>query len=132
MTEHARSTFKIQGWDEKPYAEFDGGTKLTRASVTQAFTGDLAGTASIESLSFYREDQTADIVGLQRFEGTLGDKTGTFVMRSDATFDGTTAAGSVTIVDGSGTGDLAGLSGSGEWSAVSGPEGTLTLRYDIG
>ena len=87
---NATSTFKIDSWDEQPYAEHED-TKLTKASVTQSFSGDLSGTASVESLSFYRPDQTAEIVGLQRFEGTLNDKQGTFVLRSEATFDGKTA-----------------------------------------
>ncbi len=130
MPEHAKSTFKIESWDEQPYVEHDG-TKLTKASVTQAFSGDLDGAASIESLSFYRTDQSAEIVGLQHFEGRLNDRAGTFVMRSEATFDGTEARGRVTVLPGSGTGDLHGLTGTGEWSAVSGPAGTLTLDYSF-
>lgn len=126
----AKSTFKIQRWDEHAYAEHDG-TKLTKASVTQAFEGDLSGSSSVESLSFYRPDQTAEIVGLQRFEGTLDGRRGTFVLRGESTFDGTEARGTVTVVPGSGTGELEGLSGTGSWSAMSGPEGTLTLEYEL-
>src|SRR3954453_13866765 len=131
MTEHATGSFKIQSWDEQPQAEFDGGTKLTRASVTQGFSGDLEGSAATESVSFYRADRTADIVGLQRFEGTLAGRRGSFVLQSVATFDGTTAKGTVLVVPDSGTGELSGLSGRGEWSAVSGPDGELTLDYEL-
>jgi Protein of unknown function (DUF3224) len=32
----ATATFKIEEWDEKPYAEMEDGRKLTQASVRQA------------------------------------------------------------------------------------------------
>jgi len=34
-------TFKIISWDEKPCDEGWGGTKVTRASVTQTISGNL-------------------------------------------------------------------------------------------
>ena len=37
MKVHAAATFEIKSWDEKPYDEFAGGRKLTRASVTKSF-----------------------------------------------------------------------------------------------
>ena len=34
MSTHATAVFEIKTWDEKPYQEMEGGSKLTRASVT--------------------------------------------------------------------------------------------------
>ena len=63
--------FEIKDWKEVAYQEFGDGRKLTRASVTQTFRGDIEGDGSVEWLMYYRSDGTAEIVGLQRFVGTL-------------------------------------------------------------
>ena len=88
MSTHAQAQFEVQSWDENTYVELDGGAKLTRASVGQAFTGDLEGDGSVEWLMCYREDKTADFVGLQRFVGRLGSRSGSFVMHTQGSFDG--------------------------------------------
>ena len=89
MSTHAQAEFEVQSWDENPYEELDGEAKLTRASVGQGFTGDLEGDGSVEWLMCYREDKTADFVGLQRFVGRLGGRSGSFVMHTQGSFDGT-------------------------------------------
>ncbi len=43
MKNVANSRFIIKSWDEKPYSEGQDLPKLTRAAVTKAFTGDIAG-----------------------------------------------------------------------------------------
>src|SRR5512133_1823731 len=108
MSTHARGTFEISSWDENPYVELDGGGKLTRASVGQAFSGDLEGEGSVEWLMCYREDRTADFVGLQRFVGRLGSRSGSFVMQTQGSFDGSQASGRLEVVPRSGTEELAG------------------------
>ncbi len=46
MSTHATGTFEVKTWDEKLYDEIDGAAKLTRASVTQSFHGDIEGEGS--------------------------------------------------------------------------------------
>ena len=53
-------------------------------------------------------------VGLERIEGTLHGRTGTFVLLHSATGSQGEQHGSWTIVPGSGGGELAGIRGSGE------------------
>ena len=131
MATRATATFKIQQWDEQPIAELDGGGKLTRASVKQALSGDIEGEGAVEWLMCYRADQTADFVGLQRVDGRIGDRSGSFVLaQTDGTFDGGEARGRLTVVPESATGDLQGLTGSGEFVAPRGGEATLSLEYD--
>jgi Protein of unknown function (DUF3224) len=131
MTTHATGKFKVQSWDEQPYSEIDSGGKLTRASVTQAFEGDLEGDGSVEWLMCYRPDETADFVGLQRVSGRLGERSGSFVLRTEGTFDGKEAKGEWTVVPGSGSGELAQLRGEGGFSAPLGSEASVTLDYDL-
>jgi hypothetical protein len=131
MSTHAQGTFEISSWDENAYVELDGGAKLTRASVGQAFSGDLEGEGSVEWLMCYREDKTADFVGLQRFVGRLGSRSGSFVMRTQGTFDGEKAAGELSVVAGSGTEELGGITGAGAFLAPHGSTPSVDLDYDF-
>jgi Protein of unknown function (DUF3224) len=128
----ATGTFELKAWDEKPFAELDGGGKLTRASVEQAFEGDIEGDGTVEWLMCYRPDETADFVGLVKVAGRIGERAGDFVLRTVGTYDGRQAAGDWTVVPGSGTGDLRGLRGSGGFAAPHGPKGSTTLEYEVG
>jgi Protein of unknown function (DUF3224) len=132
MSTRATGTFKIQGWDEKSYEELEDGRKLTHASVTQAFAGDVEGEGAVEWLMCYRPDQTADFVGLQRIVGQLERRSGSFVLlQTEGTFDGKVAKGRLSVVPGSGTGELEGLRGTGEFSAPHGGEPSISLDYDF-
>jgi hypothetical protein len=128
----AACTFKIAGWEEKPYAELENGGKLTRASVKQSFSGDIEGEGAVEWLMCYRPDETADFIGLQRITGQIGGRLGSFVLlQTGGTFDGREAKGDLSVVPGSGTGDLRGLRGEGGFSAPLGSEAAVTLNYDF-
>jgi hypothetical protein len=86
----------------------------------------------VEWLLCYRPDKTADFVGLQRISGRVGDRSGSFVLLQTAgTFDGDAARGELSVVPGSGTGDLRGLLGTGEFNAPHGGEASLSLEYDF-
>jgi hypothetical protein len=127
----ANAKFSIASWDEKPYSEGQGLPKLTKASVSKKFTGDLEGEGHVEYLMMYRSDQTAAFVGIERFTGRLGGKTGSFVLQRTGVFEGGTANESYTIIPGSGTGDLAGVSGSGTSSVGHGSELPFALQYEL-
>jgi hypothetical protein len=126
MSPHAKSEFKIQSWDEEPF-----GDRLARASVEQAFSGEIEGEGSVEWLMCYREDKTADFVGLQQVSGQIGDRSGSVVLQTVGTFDGTEARGEWSVVPGSGTGELHGLRGTGEFKAPHGCAATATLDYEF-
>ena len=121
--------FEIKDWKEMPYQEFGDGCKLTRASVTQTFRGDIEGDGSVEWLMYYHSDGTAEIVGLQRFVGTLGGRQGSFVLETRGRFDGVEAKGSWFVIDGSGTDQLKGVRGHGTFVAPHGPTAHITLEY---
>src|SRR4051794_16337688 len=68
-------------WNEETYATTAAG-KLTRASVKQTAAGDIDGESSAEWLMCYRADDTADFLGLQRVDGRLGERSGSFVLET--------------------------------------------------
>jgi Protein of unknown function (DUF3224) len=53
------------------------------------------------------------------------------VVQSVGEYDGKEARSTLTVVPGSGTGELAGIRGDGVSAATSEPPGTLTLDYDL-
>ena len=110
----------------------EDGRKLAQASVRQAFSGEIEGEGEVEWLMCYRPDLTADFVGLERIVGRIGDRAGSFVaLHSAGLFDGRVARGELTVVRGSGTGELEGLRGSGEFTAPHGGVPSFTLDYDL-
>jgi hypothetical protein len=131
MTTHAQAQFKVESWEENTYEELGGEAKLTRASVGQAFTGDLEGDGSVEWLMCYREDKTADFVGLQRFVGRIGSRSGSFVMQTRGSFDGTEAKGRLDVIAGSGTEELSAITGTGAFAAPLGSTASVELDYDL-
>ena len=132
MGQRYTGNFKIADWDESAYLEHDDGRKLSQASVEQTFSGDIEGEGSVRWLMCYRRDKTAEFVGLQRIDGRLGERSGSFVLlQTDGSFDGSVARGRLSIVPGSGTGDLDGLRGQGEFSAPQGGQASLTLECDF-
>lgn len=129
MAATAAGTFQVTGWDESTITQYEGDSKLTRARITQAFAGGLAAAGPWEGTMFYRADGTAQYTGLQRLEGDLDGRAGTFVLRSDGEYDGQVASNTWTVVPGSGTGALEGLTGEGRARAPMGEEGEYSLAY---
>lgn len=117
MQNLANARFAIKRWDQTPCIEGGDRPKLTRASVTKTYTGDIEGDGHVEYLMMYRSDGSATFVGLEVVTGKLRGKSGSFVLQRAGTFDGGEAKETYTVIPGSATGDLAGLTGSGS-SAV--------------
>ena len=132
MDAHAEGTLEIGSWDEQPLAEIDSDRKLTTTNVTQQVHGDIEGEGSATWLAAYRADGTAEYVGFQRIDGRIGDAEGSIVLRMTGGYDGTVARSEWEVVDGTGTGALAGLRGSGVSEASSDGTPTYTLEYVLG
>jgi hypothetical protein len=135
MSSHIDSKFEIKSWDEQPCRELADGQKLTRSSVTLAPTDDeLAASATWESLMYYAADGTSVYFGFMHVDGALGGRTGTFVLRTDGTYDGTTARGTFEVLAGSGTGELTDLTGRGGSVSTHAdyPLMPVTLDYELG
>ena len=122
----AESTFVIDNWDGAPY-DTEPGAELARAHVTKTFQGDLQGTSTVEILSATTAAGPAAYVGLERFHCALHGRTGTFVLHHSAGASGTTW----TVVLGSGTSELTGLSGSGQIERHEDGSHTFSLDYEL-
>lgn len=129
MTEYAKGTFTIDGWDQETFDESEGAT-LAQAKVTKTFAGDLAGTSTTRILMCTtRVETSAAYVGFERFSGAVAGRAGTFVLHHSATAD-TEAGQSLlwAIVPDSGTGELRTIRGTGQITVD--PDGTHTYTLD--
>jgi hypothetical protein len=127
--ESVSGEFEVANMKQETYEDLGGDGKLARASGTQAFSGGLTGSGTVDWLMCYRADGTARLVGLQRVEGTLDGRTGSFVVEAKADFDGAESRGTWLVVPGSATGALAGLLGEGEFQAAPGRKASFKLAY---
>ena len=131
MKKSAKARFAIKSWDEKPYSEGQDQPRLTRASVSKTYTGDIEGEGQIEYLMMYRSDGSATFVGLERIVGGIGGKAGSFVLQRTGIFEGGQAKESYSVIPGSATGDLQGLLGDGSSAVGHGLEHPFTLSYEL-
>jgi Protein of unknown function (DUF3224) len=128
----ASGSFTVASWDENTYQELSGSGKLTKATVTFGLTGDLTGEATWDAVMCYRPDGTASYTGMQRVDGQLAGIDGSFVVQADGEFVDGEARSRWQIIEGSATGGLSGLTGSGTAVATAEPPGHFSLEYDLG
>ena len=113
MKTKGHATFALKQWDEKPYIEMEDGSKLTKSFNIYTYEGDITGECHLEYLMTYNPDQSGSSVGIERIVGTLGGKTGTFVIMRSGTFNKDGVWEKWFVAPGSATGELKGLRAEG-------------------
>ncbi len=127
-----QGTFEFTSWDEKPWSEVEGTPKLTKASVSNRFSGTISGESTLEYLMVYAEPTKGMFLGLERIVGEVDGKSGSFVLQQNGTFEGETVHANWFVVPGSGTGDLPHLRGEGSFVAEHGQVATpYVLDYEL-
>jgi uncharacterized protein DUF3224 len=87
--------------------------KLARMSIDKEFRGDLVATSQGEMLSAGTGTKgSAGYVAIERVTGKLNDRSGSFVLQHHATMTRGAPHLNIVVVPDSGTGELAGLSGT--------------------
>jgi hypothetical protein len=110
--------FRVVSWDEERYDAAEGQPKFTHTRAVHELTGAIEGEASICYLMVYRPDASASFVGLATVTGTIGEKTGSFVMQDVGTFENGVSRGRWTILHGLGSGGLRNVRGDGHFAAT--------------
>ena len=89
-----------------------GDSKIGRMSIDKTISADLVATTKGQMLSALTEVKgSAGYVAIERVEGTLKGKKGSFVLQHTGTMSQGSPSLSVTVVPDSGTGELIGLAG---------------------
>ena len=133
------TTITITGktWDEERVAEVSGPHAVARATFTTEWVGEIAGRSTCWLLISYLDgdaDKPETLVGpytgYELITATIGARSGTFVLAVSGDHRDGVARTDIRIVPGSGTGELAGISGSGSYAADA-MQYQLELDYEL-
>ncbi len=123
----ARGSLTVNTEAEPPFLERDGLT-LNRSVVRKEFSGDMVGTSEAQMIAaFTGTPGSAAYVAIEHFTGSVGGKSGSFVLQHSGVMSKGDAALTVTIVPDSGAGELTGISGT---LAIDNDEGRHTYVLD--
>jgi hypothetical protein len=128
----SRCTCCIAHWDEQTMREFPDGSRFTRAEVTQSYDGDMAGESTVEYLMAYAPSGDVKFVGLEVLRGSVGGRRGSVLIQHDGVFAHGVAHSNWNFVDGSGTGELISLHGSGSYESVDAQTVNSSFIYTFG
>jgi hypothetical protein len=128
--------FTTTSWEEKQPDEEASGPRLGHAFTTSTFEGVVEGTSAADYVMYYSGQGegwgSGTYTGYEQVTGTIAGRSGTFVLQHAGEFDGANVGGRWTVVTGSGTGELAGISGVGGFTATHGDQGTpYTFAFTI-
>lgn len=119
-------------FDVKLTPQSSGDESIGRLIIDKEFHGDLEATSKGEMLAAGTETTgSAAYVAVEKVTGRLNGKTGTFILQHSGTMTRGEGRLSVTVVPDSGTGDLAGMTGSMSINITDGKH-FYELDYSIG
>ena len=126
---NASAPFTNDRYDEEPYGEAEG-VEFTRVHISRTFSGDLEGSATAEIL-IAKSEGGGGYTGHDLVTGTLNGKSGGFVIQHGGIMGPAGVSNTGTIVPGTGTGELEGITGEGTLLAHEEGNHTLTLVYEL-
>ena len=110
----ARGTFDVNTDAAPPFLDQDG-IKLNHNVVRKTFSGDMVGASETHMIAAFTDTPgSAGYVAIEHFTGSVDGKSGSFVMQHSGVMNKGDAQLTVIIVPDSGTGEMAGISGTME------------------
>lgn len=107
----ATGTFSVTMNPEPPY-DVNEGASIGRVSIEKQFSGDLEAVSTVQMIGARSEVKgSAGYVAIERVNGVLHGRSGTFVLQHSGTMTRGKGELSVTIVPDSGTSELKGIAG---------------------
>lgn len=122
----AKGTILHNNWDEKPYHEA-AGLKSSEAKIAIVMHGDIEAAGPGRYLMQYPTADTCHYAGYLTLTGTLGGKSGTFIIYEVGDWTNGVAASKWQVVEGSGKDGLTGLKGHGSYAA----EHDKSVHYEL-
>jgi hypothetical protein len=131
----SENTYTMTSWNEQVADGAEDGPRYAHARATFAYRGVIEGTSTADYLMYYAgEGYDGDgqrAPGLERIEGSVHGRRGSFVIRHDTGYGAEGIQDSWSVVPRSGTGELTGLSGTGTAAGSTEVIG-YTFDYTIG
>lgn len=129
MTRHATGTFDVSITPVQP-AEGTAPDVPGRMTLAKTFHGGIEGTGEGEMLATMGPEQSGAYAALERVRGTLDGRSGTFALIHRGLMDKGAQELLITVVPGSGTGELTGLNGV-FYLTIEGGEHRYDLEYSL-
>ncbi|MGW6916499.1 DUF3224 domain-containing protein [Kitasatospora sp. NPDC054939] len=124
-------SFDVTSWEPQETDERAGAT-LGRVLLAKTFRGALAGSSTVQMLSVMdAAGEPAAYVAVEHFTGELDGRKGSFVLQHSAPGSHGERL-SVRVVPGTGTGELAGLTGTLDITQDDAGNHAYALEYDLG
>ncbi|WP_326943665.1 DUF3224 domain-containing protein [Amycolatopsis sp. NBC_01307] len=125
MTSTATASFVLDKWEPQATDEA-AGTEFARVAIAKTFTGAVEGTSTVEMLTASNATSRA-YVAFERLAVSVDGRKGAFVLHHTADDTGLT----LKILTGSGSGELAGISGTASIEIDEEKNHTFTLTYEL-
>ncbi|MEV7016804.1 DUF3224 domain-containing protein [Streptomyces sp. NPDC093991] len=126
--------FTFTDWKESPVSPEGSFPRLAHATVVNAFFGGIEAEATVCDYTIaYGTAATGSFAGLELVTGRLDGRAGAFVLEERGRFDGDgTVHCAFEVVEGSGTGGLTGLRGTGAFTCRHGETKVpYTFAYEV-
>ena len=135
MSRRSEGTFEVLGFtpaDVEPAVEVATAMELGVAAMEKRYTGEVDGTSATWFVGGQAPDGSGTYVALEAFAGTLGEVSGTFAFVHAASTHGEDRFHEFfAIATGSGTGELAGITGAGGMSIDDDGTHRIWFEWDL-
>ncbi|MDR2144847.1 MAG: DUF3224 domain-containing protein [Tannerella sp.] len=132
-----KSEFGVAKWDETRCGEVSNGMVTAKASIIFTVSGEMDGKLDVDYLLHYTHydeanphNSRATYVGFLTFSGSIGGKSGSFVLEDKGTNMSAGPVSELTVKPDTGTGDFRGISGSGKYYA-NGGKMVIEIDYSV-
>jgi hypothetical protein len=120
---------QVTSYEPTPYEETEEAPSLLEVRITESFSGDIVGEGTGRVIQAVRKDGSATFVGIERVHGSLGGRSGSFLLQVQGTVAGKQMKAEWVVVPRSGSEELRGLRGEGGFEAQLGEHGSIWLDY---
>ena len=127
--QRATGRTEVKSYVPTKFDELAGAPTLVDVQVTETFSGDIEGEGVVRVIQAARQGGATTFVGIERVRGTIAGRRGTFLLQVSGRVFGQEMRAEWFVLDGSGTGELAGLRGKGGFTAQLGRRGSIWLDY---
>jgi len=111
-TQRVTGSINVIHRDSTPFEEGDN-APVAQVSVTEKLTGGMEGIGVARLLTVTAPDGCLHFTGMERFTGKLSGRSGSFMFQNSGELREGVLHSEWIVIPGSGTGEFAGLSGTG-------------------
>lgn len=124
------NTFANTGWEERFYTDQSRSPRHSTVEATNTFSGVVSGEGIVRYAMLYFDNDRGQFVGLQTLTCSLDGRQGSFTVREEGSWSGSSISGTMTVIEGSGTGGLAGITGTGGYSYTASEDPSCAYSFD--